>query len=175
MKLSSIAQRFLFPAPVVTLYYLTKYRCKISPKAEVELSPFLTIGKNTVISSFTKIKATYGSLNIGANVLISTGCFIGAREGGVRIGDNCMIGPNTSIIGNSYKYDKVDVPIQEQGITSKGIKIGNNVWIGAGTCVVDGTEVGSGVIVAPNSVVSSRIPENTIIMGNPAKVIFKRR
>ena len=123
MKLLSISQKLLFPAPVVTLYYLTKYRCKISPKAEVELSPFLTIGKNTVISSFTKIKATYGSLNIGANVLISTGCFIGAGEGCVRIGDNCMIGPNTSIIGNSYKYDKVDVPIQEQGITSKGIKI----------------------------------------------------
>ena len=83
----------------------------------------MSIGKNTVISSFTKIKATYGSLNIGANVLILTGCFIGAREGDVRIGYNCMIGPNTSIIG----YDRVDVPIQEQGITSKGIKIGNNV------------------------------------------------
>lgn len=84
-----------------------------------------------------------------------------------------MIGPNTSIIGNSYKYDRVDVPIQEQGITSKGIKIGNNVQIGAGTCIVHGTEIGSGVIVAPNSVVSSRIPKNTIIMGDPAKIIKK--
>ena len=38
---------------------------------------------------------------------------------------------------------------------------------------MDGTEIGSGVIVAPNSVVSSRIPKNTIIMGNPAKIIKK--
>jgi acetyltransferase-like isoleucine patch superfamily enzyme len=38
---------------------------------------------------------------------------------------------------------------------------------------VDGTEIGSGVIVAPNSVVSSRIPKNTMIMGNPAKIIKK--
>ena len=36
---------------------------------------------------------------------------------------------------------------------------------------MDGTEIGSGVIVAPNSVVSSRIPKNTVIMGNPAKMI----
>ena len=38
---------------------------------------------------------------------------------------------------------------------------------------MDGTEIGSGVIVAPNSVVSSRIPKNTIVMGNPAKIIKK--
>lgn len=38
---------------------------------------------------------------------------------------------------------------------------------------MDGTEIGSGVIVAPNSVVSSRIPKNTIIMGDPAKIIKK--
>ncbi|MGB7439933.1 MAG: acyltransferase [Coleofasciculaceae cyanobacterium] len=176
MKLGKVLRRFLVPAPIVTLYYLSKYGCKISLKAEVELSPFLTIGKNTVISSFTKVKASDGSLKIGANVSIATGCFISSYDKGLEIGDDCMVGPNTCIIANNYRYDKIDVPIQEQGaISKKGVKIANNVWIGANCCILDGADIGSGVIISPNSVVSSKIPSNTIVMGNPAKVIFKRR
>ncbi len=41
--------------------------------------------------------------------------------------------------------------------------------------VLDGAQVGDGVIVAPNSVVSGRIPDNAIVQGNPAKVVFTRR
>lgn len=176
MKIGKILRRFFVPAPVVTIFYLIKYGCKISTKAEVELSGLLTIGQNTVISSFTKIKASEGPLNIGKNVSIATGCFISSHDKGLEIGDDSMIGPNTSIIANNYRYDKLDIPIQEQGTVCKhGIKIANNVWIGAGCCILDGANIGSGVIVAPNSVVSSKIPENTIVMGNPAKVIFKRR
>ena len=175
MKLDKVIRRFLLPSPVVSVYFMMKYGCKVTPKAEVELSNLLIIGKNTEIGSFTKIKASDGLLHIGANGSISTGCFISAHTGGVKIGDYCMIGPNSSIIGNNYNYNKLDVPILEQGITSKGIKIGNSVWIGAGSCILDGSEIGSGVIIAPNSVVSSKIPENSIVSGNPAKVIFKRR
>jgi len=175
LKFSIIARRFLIPSPIITLYYLIKYKCNVSPKAEVELSPFLVIGENTEIGSFTKIKASEGSLSIGKNCMVATGCFISSHLGGIEIGDYCMVGPNSSIIGNNYKYDRLDVPILKQGITSKGIKIGKSVWIGAGSCILDGAEIGDGVILIPNSVVSSKIAENTIVSGNPAKVIFKRR
>ena len=70
-----------------------------------------------------------------------------------------MVGPNSSIIGNNYRYDQLDVPICLQEKTSKGIQIGENVWIGAGTVVVDGARIESGAIVAPNSVVSGRVPK----------------
>ena len=176
MKIEKIIRRFLVPAPIVTIYYLLKYGAKVSPKAEVEFSDLLTIGKNTQISSFVKIKASEGPLNIGSDVIVATGCCISSHKKGLEIGDDSMIGPNTSIIANNYNYDKLDVPIQQQGTVCKhGIKIANNVWIGAGCCILDGADIGTGVIVAPNSVVSSKIPKNTIVMGNPAKVIFKRR
>ena len=42
-------------------------------------------------------------------------------------------------------------------------------------CILDGSEIGDGVIIAPNSVVSARIPDNAIVQGNPAKIIFTRR
>ena len=53
--------------------------------------------------------------------------------------------------------------------------VGDNVWIGSGCVILDGATIGSGAIITPNSVVSSKIPENAIAQGNPAKVIFTRR
>ncbi|MCF6325020.1 MAG: acyltransferase [Gammaproteobacteria bacterium] len=175
MNPGKIIRRFLIPAPLTTLLYLLKSGCKVSPKSEVELSPLISIGKGTQISSFTKIKASDGELTIGYDVSIGTSCFISADKGGVSIGDHCMIGSNTTIVGNNYRYDSLDTPICQQEKTSKGISLGSNVWVGAGCVILDGAQVGENVIITPNSVVSGKIAPNTIVQGNPAKVIFTRR
>ena len=174
MKLLNTLRRFLVPAPVVTAVYLFKNKCKISHKAEVELNALLKIGRGTVVSSFSKIKAN-GPRNIGENVSIGTGCFISSDAGGVNIGKYSMIGSNASIIGNNYQYDDLEAPICLQQKTSKGINIADNVWIGSGCSILDGATIGKGAIITPNSVVSGKIPENAIAQGNPAKVIFTRR
>ena len=54
-----------------------------------------------------------------------------------------MVGPSSSIVGGNDRYDRLDIPMQEQEETSKGITIGKDVWIG---------------VIAPNSG-SARIPE----------------
>lgn len=175
MQVKSYMQRFFVPRFAVSLYYFFRYRCRVSTRAEVELSPFLQIGRRSEISSFTKIKASYGPLRIGKNCFIGAGCFISSHQGGVLIGDDCLISPNVTIIANNYNYQRMDVPFREQGCSSKGVRIGDNVWIGCGASILDGAQIGSGVIVTPNSVVSGKIPDHAIAQGNPAKVIFMRR
>jgi acetyltransferase-like isoleucine patch superfamily enzyme len=176
MSFRVLVRRFFLPRFVVTLWGYLKYGCLISPKAEVEITSQLSIGRKTVIGSFTKVKATDGPLTLGRNVEIATGCAITSYTAGVVIGDDCLIGPNVSIIGNNYCFDRLDVPIRlQEKVSHKGIRIGNGVWIGAGCVLLDGAHVGSGSILTPNSVVSSRIPENSIVQGNPGKVIFTRR
>ena len=175
MRLKKIIQRFLVPSSIVTLVYLWKFKCKVSPRAEVELSNNLRIGVGTEIGSFAKIKATEGELSIGSNVSIGTCCFISADVGGVIIGDDCMIGPNVSIVGNDYRYDRIDIPVSQQEKTSKGIIIGQDVWIGAGVIVTDGVHIGDHCIIAPNSVVSRSIEAMQIAQGSPATTIFERR
>lgn len=175
MNLRKVVQRFLIPSSIVTLVYLRKFGCKISPRAEVELSKRLKIGRGTEIGSFTKIKATDGDLSIGTDVSIGTGCFISADEGGVYIGDFTMIGPNVCIVGNDYRYDKLDIPIAHQEKTSKGIKIGKDVWIGVGCAIMDGVSIGDQCIVAPNSVVTKSLPARSIAQGVPATPVFERR
>jgi acetyltransferase-like isoleucine patch superfamily enzyme len=139
------------------------------------LSPFLQIGRGSEIGSFTKIKASYGSMRIGRDCFIGTGCFLSSHEGGLEIGNDCLISPNVTIITNNYHYQRLDTPIRQQGSSSKGVRIGDDVWIGTGACILDGARIGRGVIVTPNSVVFGTVPDYSIVQGNPARVIFTRR
>jgi acetyltransferase-like isoleucine patch superfamily enzyme len=174
MTAARVLRRFL-PSVLVTLSYWLKFGCLVSPRAEVDFSANVRIGPRTKISSFCKIKAAAGSLTIGADTSIGAGCFIGAGSAGTAIGDDCLISPHVTILATNYRYERLDVPIQKQGQTSRGVRIGDNVWIGAGVVVLDGSDIGEGAIIVPNSVVSSRVPPNAIVQGNPAKVIFTRR
>jgi acetyltransferase-like isoleucine patch superfamily enzyme len=85
-----------------------------------------------------------------------------------------MIGPLTCIASANYSYMSL-TPVALQPQTSKGIRIGKGVWIGAGCMILDGADIGDHVIVTPNSVVARRIPDNSVVQGNPAEVIFTRR
>jgi acetyltransferase-like isoleucine patch superfamily enzyme len=175
MNTSDILRRFLMPAPVVSLVYLAKHGCKISFRAEVELTPNLSIGRGTQVSSFVKIKASHGPLRIGERVMIATGVFMDAHAGGLEIGDLTMVGPNCVLVAVNYRYDRLDVPLQDQEKTSKGIRIGKDVWLGANVVVMDGAMIGDHTIVGPGSVVSGSLPDKVVASGSPAKVVFKRR
>jgi acetyltransferase-like isoleucine patch superfamily enzyme len=175
MDIKIIIRRFFLPSILITLYCLVKFKSFVSFRAEIELSENFSIGRGTNIGSFTKIKASDGPLQIGDNVQISSGCDISSGTQGIAIGNDCMISAHVNIIGNNYRYDRLDIPVRLQEKISKGIKIGNDVWIGAGCCILDGSEIGDGVIITPNSVVSGKIKTNNIASGNPAKAIFERR
>ena len=171
---STLLKRFLVPRFVVSLYYYLKFRAKISPRAEVELSSNLRFGPDCTVSSFTKIKATHGPLVMGSRCGLGTGCFLSAGEKGTIIGDNLVCGPNTVITSSNYIYDDLGAHLEDQGHTSRGIRIGDNVWIGSGSVILDGSAIGDNTIVVANSLVNRRFPPNSILQGNPAKVIMKR-
>ncbi len=169
--LQNILRRFFIPRILVSIYYFLRFGAKISPRAEVELSGNVKFGHSCRVSSFTKIKASDGPLIIGSRCGFGTGCFIASGEKGLIIGDNLVCGPNVVIIASNYRYDKLGVHLHDQGITSKGIRIGNNVWIAAGSVVLDGSNIGDNSIIVANSLVSRRHPPNTILQGNPAKPV----
>jgi galactoside O-acetyltransferase len=175
MKAIVAARRFLMPAAVVSLLCYVRFRAKVSPRAEIELSPNLKIGNGSQVASFCKLKSSDGPLEIGSNTDIATGCFLAANEGGLRIGNDVLIGPNCTIVSNSYIYDDISRPVREQGKRSIGTRIGNNVMLGAGVVVLDGSQIEDGAIVTPNSVVSGHVQSNSIVQGNPARLIFRRR
>jgi len=86
-----------------------------------------------------------------------------------------MIGPNCVLVTSGYRFEKLGVPLEEQGFTSQGIRVGKNTFIGSNSVVLDGSVLGDDVIVSPGSVVSGRVQSGSVVSGNPARVIFRRR
>jgi acetyltransferase-like isoleucine patch superfamily enzyme len=80
----------------------------------------------------------------------------------------------SSVIASNYEYGKLNVPLEDQGHTSKGIRIGSNVWIGANSVILDGSVIGDNTIVAAGSVVNRRFPSGSILQGNPARILIRR-
>ncbi len=169
-----LLRRALTPMFVVRLYYLWKHGAVISRRAEVDLAGSTTWGKGCVISAFTKVKIS-GPFVMGQRVQVATGCFIGAGRAGLTLGDDVLISPNCTILTGTYNMDRLDVPLQDQGTASKPVRIGHRVWVGSNSVVLGGTELGDNVIVSAGSVVSGNVPPNSIVLGNPAKIIFTRR
>jgi len=172
--LKKIIRRFLVPRFLISAYYYARFGAKISPRAEVDLAPNVSFGPGCTVSSFTKMKAAEGDLIMGARCGFATGCFISPGAKAITIGDNFICGPNAVITSSNYVYEKLDVHPEDQGHTSKGVRIGDNVWLGAGTIVLDGSVLGDNTIVVANSLINRRYPPNVILQGNPAKIIMKR-
>lgn len=162
------------PQFVAQLYYFWKHRAYLSGKAEVEIADTTDWQPGCVVGAFTKIKIS-GRFVMGRRVQIGSNCFIGAGGEGLILGDDVLVSPNCTILTSNYKYDRLDLPLPEQGTVSKGVRIGHRVWIGANSVVLDGADIGDNVIVSAGSVVSGPIKANTIVLGNPARVIFTRR
>ncbi len=116
---------------------------------------------------------------IGNNVGIS-GATIYARKG-IYIGDNTAIGGNCKILDNDFHpidaENRVrllnDVHGGDQAglIPAKEIYIGKNCFIGCNSIILKGTVLGDGCVVGAGAVVSGKFEADSVIVGNPAKVI----
>lgn len=166
--------RTLMPGIVVSAYYHYRSRARVSPRAEVDVSRNIELAPGCIVASFTKIKASEGRIRIGERGGIATGCFLSAGERGIEIGRNFICGPNVSIVAHNYRHTELNKHLEDQGITSAGIRIGDNVWIGAGSTVTDGARIGDNSIVVANSLVNGQYPDGVILQGCPARVVLRR-
>lgn len=92
------------------------------------------------------------------------------------IEDNLMMGEDVMIIGGGHCFDKLDIPMGNQGSKEKtALHICSDVWIGARAIILPGcTRIGQGAIVGAGAVVTKDVPDYAIVGGNPAKTIRYR-
>lgn len=126
-----------------------------------ELFPDMGEGSrvNTPLSGvrFNKVK-------IGKNVVIMPGCLM-MSAGGITIEDEAMIAANVQLISNNHDLDNRSI------ITCRPIRICCRAWIGAGATILPGVTVGENSVVGAGSVVTHDVEPNTVVAGNPARLM----
>lgn len=114
-----------------------------------------------------------GSLVVGDGTGVNEQVIIAVTES-VTIGSNCMLAARVYILDVDHVYARRDIPINQQGYSSAPVIIGDDVWIGAQAVILRGVKIGTGAIIAANSVVSHDVQPYTIVGGVPAKLIKVR-
>ncbi len=124
-------------------------------------------------------------INIQRKVILSSRVSIGERSGigmnsvvngPVTIGKYVNIGEELRIITRNHRFDRTDIPMQEQGYSEeKEVVIGDDVWIGHRVMILPGVHIGNGCVIGAGAVVTRDIPDYAVAGGVPAKVIRSRK
>lgn len=119
----------------------------------------------------------YGEhISIGENTLINTNCMF-IDDNMITIGKNGLIAPYVQIYTAKHPI-KASERVCNSGIApyttqTSPVVIGDNVWIGGNSIILPGVTIGNNVTIGAGSVVTKDIPDDTLAVGNPCKVIKK--
>ena len=150
-------------------------RSTLSFPFKVSGAKYICVGKKVHIHEQAwllaqKIDEHDPKIEIGDNTYIGRNAHIvSVRD--VKIGSSALIADKVYISDNSHEYQDIQVPIKSQTVVfKKSVCIGDHSWLGENVCVI-GASVGKHSVVGANSVVTSDIPDYSIAVGTPAKVV----
>ncbi len=139
----------------------------------------IELGDNVMLGAYCVIRASSltnlgEGVKIGRESAMDAYSYIGAG-GGVSIGESVIMGQHVSFHAENHKYDRLDTPIKQQGLTRKGIVIDDDCWIGSNTTFLDGAHVGRGCVIAAGAVVIGEVPPYSVVVGIPGRVVKSRK
>ncbi len=174
--------------PLILIYFIFTLFTAVD-KTFAAFSQFLSLFPGVVGSYLRKnffafaMQRCSRDIFIGFNTIFSQqgtqireGVYIGPQSniGLCEIEKDALIGSGVHILSgkNQHNFDQLDKPIRDQGGSFESVIIGENSWVGNASIVM--ANVGKNCIVGAGSVVTKDLPDNVIVVGNPAKVVKAR-
>jgi acetyltransferase-like isoleucine patch superfamily enzyme len=136
----------------------------------------------------------YGRMELGRWCHIGRGNALRCHEGSLRVGDKCVFGKDNTVntyldieLGEAtlladwvymcdfdHVFSDIHVPIKDQGIVKSPIRVGPDVWVGTKATILRGVHIGRGCVLAAHCVVNVDIPDYSVAVGVPARVVRNR-
>ncbi len=135
----------------------------LKKEAIAEFGESVVIGGGVLV--FVKKKARF---KIGSNSYITSDTHIECMNN-IEIGNGCAISWGVTIIDDDHH--SINYEGNHQSKKNHSVILGDKVWVGCNVTILKGTEVGDNSIVAAGSVLTGSFPANSLVAGNPARVI----
>ncbi len=181
--------------------FLALYRAGVRARAKafslLAGRAFASFGSRSVIQPPLRLDGEH-RISIGDGVFIGPGCWLHVEgDGGgdelaivvgdgtsivgdcvlsaarsVRVGRRVLFARNVYVSDHMHAFDDTDVAVLEQGVTRVApVSIGDGAWLGQNVVVGPGVSIGRGAVVGANSVVLDDVPELSVAVGAPARVV----
>lgn len=141
-----------------------------SRRSRIDVFPWndFNVGSGALIEDFTTINNGAGDVIIGDNARVGIGSVV---IGPVKMGNKVGLGQHVFISGFNHGYEDGQRDSNEQDLVKKAVIIDEDSHIGANSVVVAGVHIGKRCQIGAGSVVTKDIPDYSVAVGNPAKVI----
>jgi len=188
---------------MIGIFFLSAYKCAVRGKSKILSllirGSFAKYGRKTVIVFPLRVSGEKRII-VGDNVYIGANCWLQTIPDGNNITPAIAIGNGTSIVGSCvisavrnvviedkvliaknvyisdhvHNYSDQAIPIIDQGIYKMApVTIKSGAWIGQNAVICPGVTIGHNSVVGANSVVKEDIPDYSIAVGAPARIIKK--
>lgn len=141
---------------------------ELEKRSEMLKEMFAEIGEGCYIEP--PFHSNFGGKHVhfGKNVYANFGLTL-VDDTHIYVGDFTLFGPNVVVATAGHP---ILPELREKGLQYNfPVKIGKNCWIGAGAVIVPGVTIGDNVVIGAGSVVTKDIPDMSVAVGNPCKVI----
>ena len=160
--------------PLIFFRFTVKNNLFVGKRANIKNLEKLKVGNNISIGYDIRINF-FG--NDDTKLIIGDNVYICHRVSFI-VGDTIMVGKNTVVasdvcfVSENHRINLSEsIPYQKQELIIEPIKVGENCWIGEKVIILPGVEIGDNVVIGAGSVVTKSIPDNSIAVGNPARII----
>lgn len=175
LKLTHLPKRlYMFSYGKIMFYKFGRHSLIFKP-LRIEGSKNIKIGDYVQIRKYVwlasrPLTGTNSELNIGNGTIIGDFCHIYSTHK-IVIAENVLFANFVYVSDNLHNFDDIDIPIIKQSIKQKNdVYIGEGSWIGEHVSII-GSSVGKHCVIGANSVVTHDIPDYSVAVGSPAKVI----
>jgi acetyltransferase-like isoleucine patch superfamily enzyme len=183
MNLSRFNPKNIFYLIKIILFYLLnfykykrlEFRSFIFKPLRIQGKKYIEIHKNVGIQKLSWL-ATFKLDENDPELIFGEGCAIGdfnhiSAVRKVVFGKNVLTANRVYVSDNLHGFEDINIPIMHQKVRFKAeVKIGDGTWLGENVCVI-GANIGKNCVIGANSVVTKNIPDYSIAVGMPAKII----